>query len=138
MENVKSMNNTTKESTSSYSPNILESLLNLNYNPMAKSEENNIEELIQSKFYSSKKFAEEIESIVHENKEMKYLDAIIVFCEKNNLDVDSIPKLVSKPLKEKLKAEAIDLNLLKRTSHAKLPLWYPKCSPLMSTNVILD
>lgn len=122
MENVKSMNNTTKESTSSYSPNILESLLNLNYNPMAKSEENNIEELIQSKFYSSKKFAEEIESIVHENKEMKYLDAIIFFCEKNNLDVDSIPKLVSKPLKEKLKAEAIDLNLLKRTSHAKLPL----------------
>jgi len=46
----------------------------------------------------------------------------VFFCEKNNLDVDSIPKLVSKPLKEKLRAEAIDLNLLKRTSHAKLPL----------------
>ena len=105
---------------------------------MAKSEENNIEELIQSKFYSSKKFAEEIESIVYENKEMKYLDAIIFFCEKNNLDVDSIPKLLSKPLKEKLKAEAIDLNLLKRTSHAKLPLWFLKCNPSMSINVISD
>lgn len=89
---------------------------------MAKSEETSIEDLIQSKFYSSRKFAEEIESIVHENNDMSYIDAIVFFCEKNNLDVDSIPKLVSKPLKEKLKAEAIELNLLKRTSHAKLPL----------------
>ena len=88
---------------------------------MAKPEEPSIEDLIQKKFYSSKKFAEEIESIVHENR-MKYIDAIVFFCETNNLDVDSIPKLVSKPLKEKLKAEAIELNLLKRTSHAKLPL----------------
>ena len=89
---------------------------------MAKSEETSIEDLIQSKFYSSRKFAEEIESIVHENNDMSYIDAIVFFCEKNNLDVDSIPKLVAKPLKEKLKAEAIELNLLKRTSHAKLPL----------------
>ena len=89
---------------------------------MAKSEENNIEELIQSKFYCSKKFAEEIEAIVHENNGMKYLDAIIFFCEKNNLDVESVPKLISKPLKEKIKAEAMEMNLLKRTSHAKLPL----------------
>ena len=53
---------------------------------------------------------------------MKYMDAIIFFCEKNNVDVESVPKLVSKPLKEKLKAEAMELNLLKRTSRAKLPL----------------
>lgn len=82
----------------------------------------NIEELIESKFYCSRKFAEEIESIVKNNKGMKYVDAIITFCEKNNLDVESIPKLVSKPLKEKLKCEAMELNLLKKTSRAKLPL----------------
>ena len=78
--------------------------------------------LIENKFYCSRRFAEEIESIVGENKGMKYIDAIVFFCEKNNLDVESIPKLVSKTLKEKLKAEAVELNLLKRTSHAKLPL----------------
>mgnify|MGYP001476304157 FL=1 len=82
----------------------------------------NINELIEKKFYSSKKFAEEIEKTVLENKGMKYMDAIIFFCEKNNVDVESVPKLVSKPLKEKLKAEAMELNLLKRTSRAKLPL----------------
>jgi len=89
---------------------------------MVNPKENNIDELIENKFYCSRRFAEEIESIVGENKGMKYIDAIVFFCEKNNLDVESIPKLVSKPLKEKLKAEAVELNLLKRTSHAKLPL----------------
>jgi hypothetical protein len=89
---------------------------------MAKSEENNIEELIQSKFYSSKKFAEEIEKIAHDNKDMSYIDAIVFFCEKNSVDIESVPKLMSKPLKEKLKCEAMELNLLKKTSHAKLPL----------------
>ena len=93
--------------------------MNLNFKPMP---EENINELIEKKFYSSKKFAEEIEKTVLENKGMKYIDAIIFFCEKNNVDVESVPKLVSKPLKEKLKAEAMELNLLKRTSRAKLPL----------------
>ena len=81
-----------------------------------------VSELIEKKFYSSKKFSEEIEKIVLNNREMKYIDAIVFFCEQNGIDVESVPKLVSKPLKEKLKAEAMELNLLKRTSRAKLPL----------------
>tara|TARA_R100000027_G_scaffold64347_1_gene57732 strand:- start:58 stop:330 length:273 start_codon:yes stop_codon:yes gene_type:complete len=90
---------------------------------MAKSpEEETITNLLETKFYCSRRFAEEIEAIAHENKGMKYIDAIVHFCEKNNLDVESIPKLISKPLKEKIKCEAMELNLLKRTSHAKLPL----------------
>ena len=53
---------------------------------------------------------------------MSYVDAIVHFCEQNNIDVESVPKLITKPLKEKLKGEARELNLLKRTSRAKLPL----------------
>ena len=87
---------------------------------MAKPDD--INKLIENKFYCSRKFTEEIETIANDGSGMKYIDAIVFFCEKNNLDVESIPKLVSKPLKEKLKAEAVELNLLKRTSHAKLPL----------------
>jgi len=81
-----------------------------------------ITELIEKKFYSSKKFTEEIEKTVLKNKDMKYIDAIVFFCEENGIDVESVPKLVTKPLKEKLKAEAMELNLLKRTSRAKRPL----------------
>lgn len=89
---------------------------------MQKPEELNIDQIIENKFYSSRTFSEQIEKIAKENKDMKYMDAIVFFCEKNNIDVESIPKLISKPLKEKLKCEAIELNLLKRTSHGKLPI----------------
>jgi len=40
----------------------------------------------------------------------------------NSIEVDSVSKLISKPLKEKIKAQAMELNFLKRTSRAKLPL----------------
>ena len=88
---------------------------------MQQPEEQDLNKMIENKFYCSKKFAVEIETIVKDNR-MSYIDAIVFFCEANNLDVESIPKLVSKPLKEKLKCEAMELNLLKKTSHAKLPI----------------
>ena len=56
------------------------------------------------------------------NKNMNYIDAIVHFCDKNSIDVESVPKLISKPLKEKIKYEAQELNFLKRTSRAKLPI----------------
>ena len=77
--------------------------------------------MFENKFYCSKKFAVEIEDIV-KNNNMSYIDSIVFFCEKNSLDVEVIPKLMSKPLKEKLKAEAMELNFLKKTSYAKLPV----------------
>lgn len=89
---------------------------------MIKPDGKNLEELIENKFYCARKFTEEIENIAQQNKDMSYVDAIVFFCEKNNLDVESVPKLITKPLKEKLKGEAMELNLLKRTSHAKLPI----------------
>ena len=89
---------------------------------MPKTEAKSVDELIKNKSYCARKFTEEIEKLVLENKDMKYVDAIVFFCENNNLDVESVPKLISKPLKEKLRGEAMELNLLKRTSHAKLPL----------------
>lgn len=116
------MKNETRKSTSTFSPSILESLLNLNCRNMLNPEEKKLNEIFESKFYCPQRFAEEIEKLVHNSKEMKYVDAIIHFCEENNLDVESVPKLISKPLKEKIKVEAMENNLLKRTSHAKLPL----------------
>ncbi len=89
---------------------------------MIKPDEKDLASLIENKFYCSRKFTEEIETIVKDNKNMKYIDAIVFFCENNNLDVEVVPKLISKPLKEKIKAEAMELNFLKKTSHAKLPL----------------
>ncbi len=85
-------------------------------------EENDINKLLESKFYCPRKFTEEIEKIHSDNAGMTYIDSIVYFCEKNDIDVEAVPKLISKPLKERIKCEAIELNFLKRTSHAKLPI----------------
>ena len=85
-------------------------------------EKNELEKVMESKFFCPAKFAEQIESLVLENKEMNYIDAIVFFCEQNNIDVESVPKLISKPLKEKIKCDAQQLNFMKKTSRAKLPL----------------
>ena len=72
--------------------------------------ENELEKVMESKFFCPAKFAENIESLVLENRDMNYID------------VESVPKLISKPLKEKIKCDAQQLNFMKRTSRAKLPI----------------
>ena len=81
-----------------------------------------LEKVLASKFFCPARFAQEIESLVHKTEGMNYIDAIVHFCEQNSIDVESVPKLISKPLKEKIKYEAQELNFLKRTSRAKLPV----------------
>ena len=82
--------------------------------------ESKLKSALESKFLCQAKFSQIIEEIVKVNKDMNYIDAIIYYCEQNNIEVESVGKLVSKPLKEKLKCDAINLNFLKRTSRAKL------------------
>ena len=99
--------------------NTLESLLEINWSSMEPNKE--LEKAIESKFLTPQKFAIEIEKIVAEEK-INYIDAIVHYCEDNSLEVDSITKLISKPLKERLKWDATRLNFMKATSKAKLPL----------------
>ena len=99
--------------------NTLESLLEINWNSMEPSKE--LEKAIESKFLTPSKFAIEIEKIVA-NEDLNYIDAIIHYCDINSLEVESVTKLISKPLKERLKWDATRLNFMKATSRAKLPI----------------
>ena len=80
-----------------------------------------LEKAIERKFLTPQKFAIEIEKIVAED-ELNYIDAIIHYCEINSLEVESVTKLISKPLKERIKWDATRLNYMKATSKAKLPI----------------
>jgi len=80
-----------------------------------------LSEEINKKFISKDKFAEDIESLVLKTK-MNYIDAIVEYCDNNSIEMDSVSKLISKPLKEKIKRDATELNFLKKTTRAKLPL----------------
>ena len=84
--------------------------------------ENELEKVLESKFFCPARFAEAIESLVLHNKDMNYIDAIVHFCDQNSIDLESVPKLIPKPLKEKIKYQASELNFLKRSSLAKLPI----------------
>jgi hypothetical protein len=87
---------------------------------MENTKENEFEKVLEQKFFCPTRFAQEIENLVKENSELNYIDAVVAFCERNGIDLESVPKLISKPLKEKLKCNAMELNFLKKTSRAKL------------------
>ena len=61
-----------------------------------------IEKVIENKFLTPSKFALEIEKIVA-TENINYIDAIVHYCETNEVEIESITKIISKPLKEKLK-----------------------------------
>ena len=67
------------------------------------------------------KFSMEIEELVY-MKDIPYIDAICLFCEDNNLEVETAGKLVSGVLKAKIQIEAEDLNFLRKSRTAKLPI----------------
>tara|TARA_Y100000004_G_C8820804_1_gene371834 strand:+ start:206 stop:427 length:222 start_codon:yes stop_codon:yes gene_type:complete len=71
---------------------------------------------------STARFSQEVEKIALNNPDMNYIDSVIHYCELNDIELESVPKLISKPLKEKIKYDAQKLNFMKRTSRAKLLL----------------
>ncbi len=70
---------------------------------------------------TKKKFTTAVEELVIEKK-LTYIDAIVYFCQENHLEPDSVKGLITPPLKEKIKAEAIGLRALKDSSNAKLDI----------------
>jgi hypothetical protein len=47
---------------------------------------------------------------------MSYTEAIIDICQDKDIDPVDIAKIIRGPLKEKLEAEAMELNIIKRTT----------------------
>jgi hypothetical protein len=76
--------------------------------------------MIEVKLTPEKLYAE-IESLVS-NHGLEYIDAILYYCEKNGLEVESVASLVknSTKIKAKVKMEAEDLHFLPKT--ARLPI----------------
>lgn len=67
-------------------------------------------------------FCKEVEDMVKKQNEKSYMDAILAVCEKYQIEPESVAKSLTKPIKERLKAEAQKKNLLKSKSPNRLPL----------------
>ncbi len=65
------------------------------------------------------KFSMIIETMVRDQN-VSYMDAIVYWCEKNEMEVETAAKLISPLIKEKMLVEAQDLNIIKKS--ARLPI----------------
>ena len=62
-----------------------------------------------------------IEGIVKE-KRVTYMDAVVDYCEKNDIDLTTVNPMINKSLKEKIKSEAVNLKMLKEKKGGVLPV----------------
>jgi hypothetical protein len=68
---------------------------------------------------TTKTFSLKIESIAQE-KRITHMEAVLWYCKKEGIEPDTVGNLISKALKQKIEANARDLNFLPR--HAQLPV----------------
>ena len=71
---------------------------------------------------NSKEFSLIIEGVVKDKRPITYMDAIIWYCEQNQIEVETVGRLISKALKEKIQVEASKANLIKIGQTGKLPV----------------
>jgi hypothetical protein len=64
---------------------------------------------------TKEQLAIQTEILVHKDK-MSYAEAICHLCEERQIDPEDMAKLVKGVLKSKLEAEAMDRNIIKRTT----------------------
>ena len=72
-----------------------------------------MEELVLEKALSGEKFVTDIENLIAQHK-LNYVDAIIHYCDINNIEVESAATIIKQNLKMKaqLESEYEDLNYL--------------------------
>lgn len=87
--------------------------------PPINNKKGNIMNLEELAVMTPKKFAMKIEELVKVGG-VTYMDAILDYCEKNQMEPDAVAPLISKPLKEKIEADARELNFLPKV--ATLPI----------------
>ena len=71
---------------------------------------------------NSKEFSLIIEGVVKDKRPITYMDAILWYCEEIKIEVETVGRLISKALKEKIQVECTTANLLKMPEAGKLPL----------------
>lgn len=75
---------------------------------------------ISLKILSSKDFEKEIKSLM-QTKSMSIIDAIVFYCEKRGIEVETAASLVSPRLKSEIEAEAIASRMI-ISKKARLPI----------------
>lgn len=78
--------------------------------------------MIEQKIMTRKRFSTAVENLVSESKGLTYIEAAAYLIEERGMDFKSLNRLLSDSLKQKIEAEAVDLNLLRTKQTNKLPI----------------
>jgi len=76
---------------------------------------------LEQKIMTRKRFSTAVEQLVAKGN-MSYIDAAAYIIEKRGMDYTNLKKLLTDPLKDKIEAEAIRLNLIRGKKGNKLPI----------------
>lgn len=78
---------------------------------------------IEDKFMTQGKFTSLVEQLVKDSQGLtNYIEAVATVCDDFEIEVETVSKLISKPLKDKIKWDAQQLNYIKKTSKGILQL----------------
>lgn len=70
---------------------------------------------------TTKEFENRIKELMKEKAPITMIDAIVLFCEKNNLEIETAASLISSKMKNVIEGEAIKGRMI-TTKNAKLPV----------------
>jgi hypothetical protein len=65
------------------------------------------------KIHTQSTFSQEIEKLVRQTK-VTYFEAVCEYIAANNIEPETVPRLLNVSIKQKIEAEATDLNLINR------------------------
>lgn len=66
---------------------------------------------LEENFLTKSKFTKLIETTVSELK-ISYMDAVLYLCEENDIEPEDVKKFISPIIRDKIEAEAMNLNFL--------------------------
>lgn len=75
--------------------------------------------MLETKFLTETSFQLQIEQCVIDKK-ITHLEAVLLFCEENDVEYESLKKIITSNLKDKIKLDAQEVGLMRKES--KLPI----------------
>ena len=76
--------------------------------------------MVTKEFHTSAEFSQHIEKKAVQAG--NYIDVLVEYCGRNEIEIESVKKLLTASLKEKIKAEAINLKMIKEKKGGTLPV----------------
>jgi hypothetical protein len=73
------------------------------------------------KILTSKEFENEIKSLIREKYPISMLDAVLLYCEQKNIEVETAASLITPRMKSTIEGETIKARLI-TTGKARLPI----------------